>query len=149
MQVSDVMTKNPVCAQPNTTLQQVGQMMVDCDCGGIPICDPQSNRLIGFVTDRDIVCRVVAKGLNTAEQTAQSAMTTDLHTINADAKADDCLDLMHRYKVKRIPVVDEQNRIVGIVAESDMVRKVVAQHPELSEEFEDALEEIYQPKASV
>jgi CBS domain-containing protein len=56
---------------------------------------------------------------------------------------------MNQYKVKRVPVVDEQDRIVGIVAESDMIRKVVAQHPELSEDFEEALEEIYQPKASV
>ena len=70
----DVMTPEPQCCSPETALNEVANLMVEADCGEIPVVDA-SNRLIGVVTDRDIVCRVVAKGKNPSAVTAQETMT--------------------------------------------------------------------------
>src|SRR5207244_3459504 len=68
MQVKEVMTADPACCTPNTSLQEVAQMMIGHDCGEIPVIENDKNkRLIGVITDRDIVCRTVAKGLNPLE----------------------------------------------------------------------------------
>jgi CBS domain-containing protein len=81
-------------------------MMVDCDCGGIPVC--QNDKLVGFVTDRDIVCRVIASGQNPLQKTAQDAMTSDLHTLQPDMNVDECIKMMQKFHVRRAPVVDQQ-----------------------------------------
>ncbi len=149
MQVEDIMTSNPVCAEPSTSLQQVAQMMIDCDCGGIPVCERGTNRLVGFVTDRDIVCRILAKGMNPLEYTARDVMTTDLHTIRPTASVDDVIHTMERFKVRRVPVTNERGEILGIVAQADLVRRAMPKQPEMTEEFEEALEEISEPKSAV
>ncbi|MEN6371289.1 MAG: CBS domain-containing protein [Armatimonadota bacterium] len=149
MQVQDIMTSNPVCAEPSTSLQEVAQMMVDNDCGGIPVCKSGTNMLVGLLTDRDIVCRILAKGLNPLDYTAQDAMTTDLHTILPTASLDDCVQLMERFKVRRVPVTDEEGYIIGIVAQADFARFALQEQPDLAGDFEDALEEISQPKMSM
>ena len=76
----DVMTQDPACCSPSTRLDQVAKMMVENNCGEIPIVD-RSNHPIGVVTDRDIVCRVVAQGKNPAGQTADSCMTIPVVTV--------------------------------------------------------------------
>lgn len=146
MQVQDIMTSNPVCAEPTASLQEVARMMVDCDCGGIPVCQTGSTRLMGFVTDRDIVCRLLAEGINPLERTVRDAMTTDMHTIRPDASVDECVQLMERYKIRRVPVTDEQGNILGIVAQADIARRAIPEQPQIADVFEDALEEISQPK---
>lgn len=149
MQVQDIMTPNPVCAEPSTPLQEVARMMVDCDCGGIPVCRAGSMQLLGFVTDRDIVCRILAQGMNPLDFTVQNAMTTDIHTIRPTASVDDCIQLMERYKVRRVPVTDEQGNVLGIIAQADIARRAIPEQPEITEEFEEALEEISQPKSAM
>jgi CBS domain-containing protein len=65
MNVGEIMTKDPACCTPDTGLQEVAQMMVDCDCGCIPVVDSEGSKMpVGMITDRDITCRVVAKGQN-------------------------------------------------------------------------------------
>jgi CBS domain-containing protein len=149
MQVQDIMTQNPMCAEPTASLQQLSRMMVDCDCGGIPICESGTDRLIGFVTDRDIVCRVLAKGFNPLQMTAQDAMSTDIKTARPEASVDDIVRLMERYKVRRIPVTDDQGRLVGIVAQADLARRAVRMQPEMMEEFEEVLESVSEPKIAM
>lgn len=149
MQVQDIMTSNPVCAEPSTSLQEVAQMMVDNDCGGIPVCKAGTNMLVGFLTDRDIVCRILAKGINPLDYTARDAMTTDLHTILPNASVDDCVQLMERFKVRRVPVMDEEGNLIGIVAQADIARFALKEEPDLAEDFEEALEEISQPKMAI
>lgn len=150
MQVQDVMTRNPMCADPTTPIQQIAKMMVDCDCGGIPICQPGTKQVVGFITDRDIVCRLLAKGIIALQKTAQDAMTTDVHTIQQNASIDDCIrDVMEQYKVRRVPVVNEQGELVGIVSQADLLVRAVPQQPDLKEEVDEALEEICEAKMSL
>ena len=149
MQVQDIMTRDPVCVEPESSLEAVAQMMVECDCGAIPVCDARTGEVVGIVTDRDIVVRTLAKGLDALEMMALDAMTPNPHTLKPQASAEECIRMMEEYKVRRIPITDEQGGLLGIVSQADIVRKVIAAQPEMTEEFEEALEEISEPKMSV
>ena len=123
MRVGDVMTAHVRCCTPDTPLQQVASMMVENDCGLIPVVDdPTQERIMGVVTDRDIVVRLVAEGKNPLEWTAAEAMSRDVFTCTPQTSIDDCCTLMEERQVRRIPVVDERGRIVGIVAQADVAR---------------------------
>src|SRR5437667_2312306 len=102
----DIMTADPACCSANTTLDQVAKMMVQNDCGEIPIVDT-SNRPVGVVTDRDIVCRSVAEGKNPSGHTAESVMTRPVVTVRADAPLDDVIATMEAHRIRRVPVVDD------------------------------------------
>jgi CBS domain-containing protein len=121
MQVNDVMTANPSCCTPETKLQEVAKMMVDCDCGCIPIVDGLDSKMpIGMITDRDITCRVVAHGKNPLDLTARDAMTSTVVSVTSETSLEECLDLMEGSQVRRIAVVDEKGCICGIVAQADV-----------------------------
>ena len=81
--VRDVMTPQPACAKPDTPLQEIAEMMVTNDCGEIPICD-EAGKPIGVITDRDIVCRLVAKGHDPMHATAKDCMSRRLVTCTPD-----------------------------------------------------------------
>ena len=115
----DVMTPDPACCLPDATLDQVAKMMVQNNCGEIPIVD-RSNQPIGVVTDRDIVCRVVAEGRNPTGLTAESCMTTPVVTVRADAPIDDVISTMESHQIRRVPVVDDGGCCAGIIAQADV-----------------------------
>jgi len=115
----DVMTHDPACCSPTTTLDLVAKMMVQNDCGEIPIIDT-ANRPIGVVTDRDIVCRVVAEGKNPAGHTAESAMTRSVVMVASNAKLDDVIATMAENQIRRVLVVDDDGCCTGIIAQADI-----------------------------
>jgi CBS domain-containing protein len=117
----DVMTESPACCTPETPLDQVAKMMLQSDCGEIPVID-RAEHPIGVVTDRDIVCRVVAENKNPAAYTADTCMTTPVVTVPTTATLDDVLRTMEQYQVRRVPVVDEEGRCAGIIAQADVAR---------------------------
>jgi len=124
MNVREVMTESPTCCTPETGLQEVAQMMVDCDCGCIPVVDGNDSKMpIGMITDRDITCRVVAQGRNPLDLTVRDAMTSTVVSVTPDTSLDSCLDLMEESQVRRIAVVDGQGKICGIVAQADVAPK--------------------------
>ena len=123
MNVEDIMTRNPVCCTPDSGLRDVAQMMVDCDCGCIPVVDSKDTKMpIGMITDRDITCRVVAQGRNPLDLTAREAMTSTVVSVTPDTSLEECLDLMEESQVRRIAVVDDDGKICGIVAQADVAR---------------------------
>jgi len=123
MEVREVMTESPTCCTPETGLQEVAQMMVDCDCGCIPVVDSNDTKMpIGMITDRDITCRVVAQGRNPLDLTAREAMTSTVVSVTPDTSLEECLDLMEESQVRRIAVVDQDGKICGIVAQADVAR---------------------------
>jgi CBS domain-containing protein len=125
MQAKDLMTRNPACCTPETSLQEVARMMVDCNCGEIPVVDNhESMRPIGAITDRDITCRSIAKGLNPLNMTAGDCMTSPCVTITLEASLEDCCRLMEENMIRRIPVVDGSGRCCGIVSQADIAQKM-------------------------
>ncbi len=119
--IKDYMTKDVAYCSPDTELQKVAQMMVDFDCGEIPVLD-QDKKVVGVVTDRDIACRVVARGRNPSKLTARECMSDHIVTINQDASFDECVDLMEDNKVRRLPVVDQDGHCCGIISQADLAR---------------------------
>ena len=115
----DVMTPDPACCSPHTTLDQVAKMMVQNDCGEIPVVDA-SDQPIGVVTDRDIVCRVVAQGKNPIGYTAETCMSQPVVTVPEDASLDEVVSTMEKHQIRRVPVVDERGCCAGIIAQADV-----------------------------
>jgi CBS domain-containing protein len=117
----DVMTKNPACCTAETPLEQVAKMMLQRDCGEIPVID-SAERPIGVITDRDIVCRVVAEGKNPMAYTATICMTTAVITVPTTATLDELVKTMETHQIRRVLVVDGEGRCAGIIAQADVAR---------------------------
>jgi CBS domain-containing protein len=128
VRVKEVMTTNPVCCSPDTPLQEVARLMVECDCGEVPVVDnQQSGRPIGVITDRDIVVRTLAEGRNPLDLTARDCMTTKVVTVTQDQSVNECCELMERHQIRRVPVVDAAGCCCGIVSQADIARRVSQQ----------------------
>ena len=119
----DVMTPDPACCRPTTTLDLVAKMMAQNDCGEIPVVDIAEHP-IGVITDRDIVCRVVAEGMNPMAHTVEPYMTQPVVTVRVNAPLDEVVTCMERHQVRRLPVVDDGGRLVGIIAQADLAEAV-------------------------
>ena len=115
----DVMTPDPACCSPNTTLDQVAKMMVQNNCGEIPVIDT-SNRPVGVVTDRDIVVRAVADGHNPSGFPVEKVMTKSVVTVSPDTPIEDVIITMEEFQIRRVPVVDEGGCCTGIIAQADI-----------------------------
>lgn len=125
MQIKELMTSDPACCTPETSLEAVAKMFVDNDCGAIPVVeDREKFQPIGIVTDRDIVVRTVAQGQNPLILTARDCMTSPVKTITLKDSVDDAFELMEKHQLRRMLVVDETGRCAGILAQADVVRTV-------------------------
>lgn len=121
MKVKDVMTADPACCISEAGLQEVAQMMIDHDCGEIPVVENQeTKRPIGVITDRDIVCRTIAKGLNPLDLTVADCLTTPAVTVTPEMSLGQCVWIMEDKKIRRVPVVDADGCCCGIVALADV-----------------------------
>ena len=124
MTVRDLMTSNPACCTMDTPLQDVARLMVDCDCGEIPVVERADlKRPVGVVTDRDIVCRAVAEARNPLSMSAGDVMTTPAVTVREDDDLDTVKGLMETHQIRRVPVVGREGAICGIVSLADIARR--------------------------
>lgn len=138
MDARDIMTEDPICCTPSDSIQFVAQQMTDNSIGLLPVVDDRSSKhLIGVVSDRDLVCRLLTQdGFACDGATVQDAMTFgNLLFVHPDATVDDVLDMMEQGQVRRIPVVDETNKILGIIATADIALEV-DEPDEIAEVFE-------------
>jgi CBS domain-containing protein len=140
MQIRDVMTENVRTVRPDTALPDVARIMRDEDIGVVPVAD--NDRLVGMVTDRDIVVRAVAEGEGVERQTAGEVMSPKIACCREDDDVEDVLRNMGEQQVRRLPVVDSEMRVVGIVSLGDLSR--TAQPAEAGE----SLAEISSPSSS-
>ena len=121
MQVKEVMTADPACCISDTALQEVAKMMVDHDCGEIPVVDnKETKRPIGVITDRDIVCRSVARGINPLDLTVEDCFSAPCVTVTPTMSIDECSRIMEENKIRRVPVVDADGCCCGIVSLADI-----------------------------
>lgn len=114
------MTENPCSIDADKSVAYAAKMMRDEDVGLAPIVE--GDTLIGAVTDRDIAIRVVAEGKDPEQTTVREAASTDLVTIDPQQDLDEALRLMAQHQVRRLPVVEEDGRLVGVVAQADVAR---------------------------
>jgi CBS domain-containing protein len=121
MKVQEIMTENPSCCSPESSLQDAAKLMVDCDCGEIPVVDAQG-KPVGVVTDRDICCRAVAKGMDPAQTAIREVMTSPAITVGPEDSLEECCQKMDDNQIRRIPVVDGSGAVCGIVAQADIAR---------------------------
>jgi CBS domain-containing protein len=121
MQVKEVMTADPACCVSEAGLEEVARMMTDHDCGEIPVVENEETKLpIGVITDRDIVCRTVARGLNPLDLTVADCMSKPCVTVTPDMSVEECSRIMEENKIRRVPVVDDNGSCCGIVALADI-----------------------------
>ena len=118
MQVNELMTQNAECIRPDATLQQAAQRMKTLDVGSLPVCD--DDRLVGLVTDRDIVIRCVSEGHDPRSDRVRDAMTPEIVYCFEDNDITEVADLMGQKQIRRLPVLNRDKRLVGIVSLGDL-----------------------------
>ena len=140
MQLSQILTRDPEVIGPDTSVKEAAQRMRSMDVGSLPVCD--GRRLLGMVTDRDITIRITAEGRDPASTPVQEAMTPDIQYVFADQDVRDAAKIMREQQIRRLPVLDREKRLVGIVSLGDIA---TTGQDQLSG---DALESISQPTHS-
>ena len=122
---SDVMTKNVVYCSPNDTIVEVAELMKREDIGPVLIVDnDQSRTLVGIVTDRDIVLKVIAEGRDPNSTRVGDVMSKKLVTCHADDDIDQAMSAMAQFQLRRIPVVEDNMKLVGIISQADVATRV-------------------------
>jgi CBS domain-containing protein len=116
--IRDVMTTNPSAVNPSTPIVEAARLMKTEDVGPLPIVE--GDRLVGILTDRDIVVRGIAEGKDVQSTTAGEIASRDVVSIDPDQPLDEALRLMGQHQVRRLPVTEEDGRLVGIVAQADV-----------------------------
>ena len=136
MKISDIMSRDVQVARPEDTLRDAAETMARIDAGSLPVCD--GRRLLGIVTDRDIVVRGLANGLG-ADSSITQVMTEGVEYCFDDDDLVEVSDKMAASQIRRIPVVDRDKNLVGIVSLGDVAREA------RPAEAGDVLEEVSQP----
>lgn len=118
MKVKQAMHNRVDWCTPETTLKEIARMMRDDDIGAVPI--GENDRLIGMLTDRDIVCRAIADGKSMTSLTAGQIMTPDIVFCTEDEDVEDAIHLMEQKKLRRLPVINAAKRMVGMLSLGDL-----------------------------
>jgi CBS domain-containing protein len=119
------MTRNPVYARPDDTVASVARLMKENDIGPVPIVDDNSSKkLVGIVTDRDLAIKVVAAGRDPQTTPVREVMTTSVITCRDEDDIETALDAMSTQQLRRIPVVDDGNMLLGIIAQADIATRM-------------------------
>lgn len=119
MDVQRIMTSDPACCPLDAPVRRAAEMMVDYDCGEIPVLGADG-KLAGVITDRDVACRVVATGMDPQQTMVQDVMTSPVISVTPDTSIDECERLMEENQIRRVPVVNGDGTCCGIVAQADI-----------------------------
>jgi CBS domain-containing protein len=123
MRVGDIMTPDPACCTPESTAREAATLMKEHDCGSIPVVENQENRkIVGTITDRDLAIRGLAEGKG-PETRVRELMTIAPVTSAPEDEVEIVREVMVARMVRRVPVVDKNGRVVGIVAQADIARE--------------------------
>jgi CBS domain-containing protein len=118
MKISEMMTKNPKVIPTNATVRDAAKLMKDIDTGAIPVID--HDQVVGMITDRDIVLRSTAEGHNPNESKISDVMTNEFYFCYEDQDVKDAAKLMQDKQVRRLPIIDRNKHLVGIVSLGDL-----------------------------
>ena len=120
---NEIMTRNPECVTPTDSVMKAAQLMKSEDVGPIPIVK-DGKKLEGIITDRDLALKVVAKGLDPKTTAVEEVMTGDVVTCKENDDIQKALKLMQEHQVRRIPVVDSDDHLIGIIAQADVATRL-------------------------
>jgi CBS domain-containing protein len=138
MHIKEVMTRDVEVIRPDDSIQEAARKMKDLDVGAIPVCDGE--RLVGMITDRDITIRATAEGRDPSNTTAQETMTPEIYYCFENQNIEDAALLMMEKQIRRLPILDDNKKLVGIISLGD-----VAEDVEDDEIAGTTLEEISRP----
>jgi CBS domain-containing protein len=142
MQVKDIMTKGVEVVRPDATLQEAATKMRSLDIGPLPVCD--GDKMIGMLTDRDITVRATAEGLDPKQTKVREVMSKEVIALREDQDTKEAAELMQTRQIRRVPIVNQEKRLVGILSLGDLARHT--QDPKLAGK---TLEQVSEPsKAS-
>jgi CBS domain-containing protein len=127
MQIKDIMTKNPEVIAPDAPLQEAAEKMDSLNVGSLPVCDGQ--KLLGMITDRDIVVRATARGGDSSSTAVRDVMSRDVVYCYEDDDVAQAALVMEDKQIRRLPIMSRDNRLVGILALGDLA--VDAQYEKL------------------
>jgi CBS domain-containing protein len=143
MKANELMTKNPACVTPQTTAQEAASTMDREDVGSLPVVESrESMRLVGIVTDRDLALRILGRGESASSPVSTAMSSGNISCVRPEESLDKVEELMSKQQVRRIPVVDDNNRVVGMIAQADLARE---QRAVGRKDFGKVLEEISEP----
>lgn len=138
----DIMTESPAVVTSETTARDAARMMEDNDCGSLPVVENRDSlKLTGMVTDRDLALRVLGRGQD-PNTPIREAMTRNVFSVKLEDDLDAVERVMSGQQVRRVPVVDGQDRVVGIIAQADLARELRAVG---KDDFSRVVEKISQP----
>jgi len=137
----EVMTSDPVCCRPQDNAVLAAKLMKKENIGSVPVCEENPDkRLLGIITDRDLAIQVVAEGRDPKTVKVQEVMTGQPFTCKADDDVQKALDAMEMHQIRRIPVVDSSDRLIGIIAQADVATRL--KDPQ---KLADVVEEVSRP----
>ena len=125
MKVRDVMHQGAEWQDVDTPLSDIASLMADKDIGAVPI--GENDRLVGMVTDRDITCRAVARGLDCSKTKARDILSGEIIYCREDQELSDIIDMMESRQIRRVPVINDDKRLVGMVSMGDLSQAAPAQ----------------------
>ena len=129
MRARDVMVRAVVTTSPETTVEELARLMLNLRISGVPVMD-KDGRLVGMVTDRDIVCKGIAKeNFDVRRATARDVMTSGIHCCKEDDDLTKAAQHMEQLKVRRLPVIDKDKRMVGVLSRHDTARALSSDRP--------------------
>ncbi|HMJ66064.1 MAG TPA: CBS domain-containing protein [Candidatus Binatia bacterium] len=137
MKVKDILTRDPYVIKPNAMICEAAKIMKQCDIGMLPVCDGQ--RLVGTITDRDLAIRAVAQGADPRSTRVNEVMTPEVCWCFEDQDIEGAAQLMEQKQIRRLPVIDRQKRLVGIVSLGDLALRASNEH--LTEEVLECVSE--------
>ena len=125
MNCSEVMTDNPVCCLSTDLVSQAARLMRREDVGPVPVInDDRTRQLIGIVTDRDLAIKVVAESRDSNRTTVGDVMTSTIVVCRASEDVSSAIKAMEEHQIRRVPVIDDEGRIVGIISQADVATRI-------------------------
>jgi len=121
MRAGDVMTRDVATVFPDDSVRHATRIMRDEDCGALPVVDSRG-RMIGMITDRDVAVRLVADGYDASRAIVADCMTDEVFACYVTDSLRECLDVMSRHQIRRLPILNDRDQVVGIVSQGDLSR---------------------------
>jgi CBS domain-containing protein len=128
MRVDQIMTRNVRTCRPGDTLSTAAQMMWEADCGCVPVVDEADARLVGIITDRDICMAGYTQGRPLSGIRVDSAMARQVHSCRPTDSLGEALNILRQRQIRRLPVVDNGDHLVGMLSLADAAREAVREH---------------------